>query len=61
LDEKEIKKIRDFLASPELSEVYTGDMESEDTMMFYIMNPKESDCPVAAQKQKDWWKGKVSK
>lgn len=40
----------------EFSEFCTGDMESEDTMMFYIMNPQESDCPVDAQKQKDWWK-----
>lgn len=50
------RQIRDFLASSELSEVYTGDMPSEDTMMFYMMNPKESDCPIDAQKQKEWWK-----
>jgi hypothetical protein len=40
----------------EFSEQFTADFKSEDTMMFYMMNPQESDCPEAAQKQKEWWK-----
>jgi hypothetical protein len=40
----------------EFSEQFTADFETDDAMMFYIMNPKESDCPEAARRQKDWWK-----
>jgi hypothetical protein len=50
------KQIRDFLASNEFTSVCTGDMRDEDEIMFYIMNPEESDQPLDAQRQKEYWK-----
>lgn len=40
----------------EFSEVCTGDMPSMDRVLYYLMNPEESDFPECARKQRDWWR-----